>query len=304
MSETSVISLRNIDKSFGTKQVLRDVSIEVEKGEVFGFLGPNGAGKSTTIRVMLGALYASSGTVQFFGESDYTAPRVHKRIGYLAGDMVMDEDLTGKQYLAFVASQYGKDCGAKIAELSKALQADLGKKLGNYSRGNRQKIGLIAALMHDPDLLILDEPTSGFDPLIQEQFIRLIQQFKAKGGTVFMSSHILSEVQHVCDRVAFIKDGSIVATKKVADLEVSTAKQLRVVASATVARAIHKASTKVPGLDLAADQPEILRGTYNGNVQTLLQFLATYEVRDVTIGEPDLDEIFMTYYEAKGDQRA
>jgi ABC-2 type transport system ATP-binding protein len=297
MSETPVIAIEGVHKSFGKKQVLHDVSILVKRGEVFGFLGPNGSGKSTTIRVLLGVIYPSSGNVAFFGESDYTAPHVHRRIGYLAGDMVLDEDLTGKQYLAYVSGQYGKNCDDKIVHLTKMLQADLGKKIRQYSRGNRQKIGLIAALMHEPDLLVLDEPTSGFDPLIQEQFIRLIHDFKASGGTVFMSSHILSEVQHLCDRVAFIKEGRIVATKKVADLEASTTKQLRIVAETAVLNRLLGAAKKITGLQLALQQDGVISGTYAGKPKDLLQFLGNYTIRDITIGDPDLDEVFMKYYE-------
>ena len=297
MSETPVISLRGIHKSFGKKQALQDVSITVKKGEIFGFLGPNGAGKSTTIRVMLGVLYANSGTVEFFGNANYTAPSIHTRIGYLAGDMVLDEDLTGRQYLQFVAHQYGKNCNDNIRELTQLLKADLDKKIGAYSRGNRQKIGLIAVLMHEPELLILDEPTSGFDPLVQEQFIELIRAFRQRGGTVFMSSHILSEVQQLCDTVAFIKDGSIVTTQPIEQLELSASKRIRVIAEAKELGAVKDQAKKVKGLTLAQSQPTTLSGTFDGNITTLLKFLATFKLKDVVIAEPDLDELFMSYYE-------
>lgn len=297
MDSTPVVSVQNVHKSFGKKQVLKDVSITVQKGEIFGFLGPNGSGKSTTIRVMLGVLYANSGNVQFFGEKEYTAPGVHKRIGYLAGDMVLDEDLTGKQYLDFVAHQYGKDCSAKIHQLEKLLKADLRKKIGTYSRGNRQKIGLIGALMHEPDLLILDEPTSGFDPLVQEQFIELIRAFRASGGTVFMSSHILSEVQQLCDTVAFIKDGSIITTKPIEELEISASKKVRIIAEDRVITKIAAKAKTVTGLSLDTAQPTTLRGTFSGDVTELVTFLSGYQLKDVVIAEPDLDELFMSYYE-------
>jgi ABC-2 type transport system ATP-binding protein len=297
MSNALVVSLQNIDKSFGRKQVLRDVSITVRKGEIFGFLGPNGSGKSTTIRVMLGVLYGNAGTITLFGEKDYTSPKVHARIGYLAGDMVLDDDLTGKQYLEFVAHQYGRDCDANIQKLASLLRADLQKKIGAYSRGNRQKIGLIAALMHEPELLILDEPTSGFDPLVQDQFIDLIRDFRQRGGTVFMSSHILSEVQQLCDTVAFIKDGSILTTQPIESLEVAASKKIRIVASKATTDAIAAKAKTIEGLTLHVAQQTTLNGTFTGDVTELVRFLSGFKLKDVVIAEPDLDELFLSYYE-------
>ena len=296
----TVLSLEHVSKSFGSKQVLRDVSISVKKGEIFGFLGPNGAGKSTAIRLMLGVLYPTAGSISFFGDSDYINPKIHRRIGYLAGDMVLDDDLTGRQYLQFVASSYGKDCQKKRDELAKLLQADLDKKIGKYSRGSRQKIGLLAALMHEPELLILDEPTSGFDPLIQEQFIELMQQYRNNGGTVFVSSHILSEVQQICDRVAFIKDGSVVATVHVSELEAAATKSIRISAPAKVLQAITKNVSQVPGLTQRdGGRPDVLMLHYSGGATQLLQFLVNYDITDITIEEPELGEVFMGYYENK-----
>jgi ABC-2 type transport system ATP-binding protein len=293
-----VLRLENVTKTFGHKQAVRGVSLSVRQGEVFGFLGPNGAGKSTTIRMILDVLRPSAGVISLFGQGNRHVVATHRRIGYLSGDMVMDANLTGRQYLEFVAAQYKKDCRHERQRLALLLQADLAVKIGNYSRGNRQKIGLIAALQHQPELLILDEPTSGFDPLVQEQFANLVQTFKQTGGTVFMSSHILSEVQQLCDRVAFIKDGQIVDTTTIEKLTASAAKRVRVRAPIAQLAAIR---TVVAKLGKVRFQPPVeeymLDFSYGGQPQALLQALAVFPVEDVTIQEPELEEIFMHYYQ-------
>jgi ABC-2 type transport system ATP-binding protein len=296
--QPDVLVLDAVSKSFGSFRAVHEVSFAVKRGEVFGFLGPNGAGKSTTIRMILDVLRPTAGAVALFGKSsrDITT---HRRLGFLSGDMSMDINLTGGQYLTFVAAQYGKDCQQKREELAQLLQANLAVKIGNYSRGNRQKIGLIAALQHEPELLILDEPTSGFDPLVQEQFADMIKQFRQAGGTVFMSSHILSEVQQLCDRVAFIKDGALIDITTIEKLTKSTAKRVRVKAPVAELRAMRVAAGKLKGATLqAAVEDYELLFSYNGDAKTLLKMLAGFNVQDITIKEPDLEEIFMHYYQS------
>ena len=303
-----VIRLDNVHKTFGGKRAVDGVSLSVRQGEIFGFLGPNGAGKSTTIRMVLDILRPTDGAIELFGIPSRHVVAVHRRIGFLSGDMVMDANLTGRQYLEFVAAQYKKDCASRRQELAELLQADLDNKVGNYSRGNRQKIGLVAALQHQPELLILDEPTSGFDPLVQEQFVKLIREFKQAGGTVFMSSHILSEVQQLCDRVAFIKDGKLVDTTTVGSLMKRSAKHVTVKAPAADLRELRVAAAKMPEVRMqAATEEYSLVFQYGGPPKALLQLLARFEVQDVVIKEPDLEEIFMHYYETaeeKGDRQA
>lgn len=291
-----ILILENVSKSFASKQAVKDISIIVNRGEVFGFLGPNGAGKSTTIRMILDVLRPTAGSITLFGQSSQQTT-VHRRLGYLSGDMSMDMDLTGEQYLSFVAAQYGKDCHEDRKRLAQILQADLTVKIGNYSRGNRQKIGLIAALQHQPELLILDEPTSGFDPLVQEQFASLIKSFKLAGSTVLMSSHILSEVQQLCDRVAFIKDGRIIDTTTVGSLTASAAKRVSIKVPINQLPALKKAVTALDGVHFKSSvEAYLLEFSYSGEPKALLQIIQNYEVQDITIQEPELEEIFMHYY--------
>lgn len=296
---TDVLALDRVSKAFGSFVAVKDVSFSVKKGEVFGFLGPNGAGKSTTIRLILDILRPTSGTLTIFGASSRDVRAAHTRLGYLSGDMAMDSNITGRQYLDFVAAQYGKDCSQLQAELAKMLHADLDVKIGNYSRGNRQKVGLVAALQHGPELLVLDEPTSGFDPLVQELFANRIKEFKTGGGTVFMSSHILSEVQQLCDRVAFIKDGELLATTTIGGLMEQAAKQVGVEAPAAEIKEMRIALKKLDGVRLEpASVRTAVRFAFNGKDKELLKILARFNVHDVTIAEPDLESIFMRYYES------
>jgi ABC-2 type transport system ATP-binding protein len=299
-----ILALRNLTKSFGSFHAVQDVSFSVGQGEIFGFLGPNGAGKSTTIRMILDVLRPTAGSVMLFGADSRDVTAVHKRLGYLSGDMVMDLNLTGRQYLEFVAGQYRRDCRERRQALAETLQADLSKKIGDYSRGNRQKIGLIAALQHEPELLILDEPTSGFDPLVQEQFASLIRDFKHGGGTVFMSSHILSEVQGLCDRVAFIKDGRIINVTSVAGLTENAAKRVRVKAPMAEIKELRIAVSKLSGAKLqVAVERHDLEFSYGGHPKALLQLLSRFNVQDVIIAEPELEEIFMHYYEKDVEEK-
>jgi ABC-2 type transport system ATP-binding protein len=293
-----VLVLNELTKSFGGHQAVTDVTFSVRPGEVFGFLGPNGAGKSTTIRMILDVLRPSSGSVTIFGEQAQGAKSARRRLGYLSGDMTMDENLTGRQYLAFAAHQYGKDCAQRRDELAERLQSELDVRIGEYSRGNRQKIGLVAALQHQPELLILDEPTSGFDPLVQEEFAKLISEHKSAGGTVFMSSHILSEVQGLCDRVAFIKDGRIADITTVEALTVHAAKRVTVKAPLSQLGEMRQRLKLVKGVrPLISNEEYVLRFTYSGPIKAVVQLLGEYDVQDVTIKEPELEEIFMHYYQ-------
>lgn len=291
---TDVLNVQHITKTFGDFKAVDDASFAVQKGEIFGFLGPNGAGKTTTIRVILDILRPTSGRVVLFGNEKLRSHEAKARIGYLSGDMALDDDITGQQYLEYVQSLYGGGHEVRLRELAHLLQADLSKKIGSYSRGNRQKIGLIAALVHEPELLILDEPTSGFDPLVQETFMQLVREYRDRGGTVFMSSHILSEVQQLCDKVAFIKDGRLSGVKTLEELEATTAKQVRVVwANEKAAKTPHK----LPGLELIDHKHLTATYRYNGEAQALLTHFAKLPLSDITIREPDLDELFMSYYQ-------
>lgn len=300
-----VLVLESVTKSFGSFAAVSDMNLAVEQGDVFGFLGPNGAGKTTTIKLILDVLRPNSGSIQLFGTSNRHTVATHGRLGYLSGEMVLDDDLTGRQYLDFVAHAYSRGdsrhyqaVSERQQTLTKLLQADLSIKIGHYSRGNKQKIGLIAAMMHQPELLILDEPSSGFDPLLQEVFIGLIREYQQEGGTVFMSSHSLAEVQRLCDRVGFIRGGKLVAVTNVSELSQSAAKRVIVRTDSKVARQIRQATERLHGLKLLDDQSASLTFSYKGAVQPLLQFFAGYQLEDLTIQEPELEDVFMEYYQS------
>jgi ABC-2 type transport system ATP-binding protein len=295
-----VLEIRGVSKTFGKFKAVDSMDLSVAKGDIFGFLGPNGAGKTTTIKLVLDVLRPTAGSIQLFGKSNRLTEKTHSHIGYLSGDMVLDDDLTGRQYLDFVARTYGKDYQTQIKVLAEQLQADLSVKIGKYSRGNKQKIGLIAAMMHSPLLLILDEPSSGFDPLMQEVFIRLAEDYNKAGGTIFMSSHSLAEVQRLCNRVAFIREGKLVGVSDTDELGRSSAKQVRVSASPETLAAVRKAAETLKGLELKDSSEKILKYSYNGPAQPLLKLFAAYPLQDLTIEEPELEEIFMSYYEGGG----
>lgn len=296
-----VISLDGLTKRFGSHRAVNGVTLTVNKGEIFGFLGPNGAGKSTTIRMMLDVLRPTAGTATIFGVSSRKPRLAHRRLGYLSGDMVMDENLTADQYLRYVGARYGKDCTERRQELAEALKADLSVRLRDYSRGNRQKVGLIAALQHQPELLILDEPTSGFDPLVQETFAGLIGEFRNAGGTVFMSSHILSEVQQLCDRVAFIRDGSIVDTADISQLMARSAKHVSVKVDRAMLRPLRSQLERLKGINFLPEREEYaVTFSYAGPMPPLIRLLANFDVHDVSIREPELEELFVHYYRDGG----
>ena len=291
-----VLVFEGVSKAFGVTYAVQDVDLQVRAGEVFGFLGPNGAGKTTTIRLLLDAIRPTVGTITLFGQSNRRASEAHRRLGFLSGDMVIDTNLTGAQYLEFVAGVYRKDCRQNIRKLADLLQADLKVKIGNYSRGNKQKVGLIAALMHEPDLLVLDEPTSGFDPLVQEIFADLIRQFRQAGNTVFMSSHVLSEVQELCDRLAFIKDGKIITVTSTEKLTAQAAKRIKITAAPDVVQ-VMKAKHPHDLQFQSSEAPDVINATYAGSIHPLLQYLAGHDISDVTIREPELEETFMQFYQ-------
>lgn len=289
------IQLQNVTKYFGQIAAVRGLDLTVGQGEIYGFLGPNGAGKTTTIRMLLGQILPQDGTVTIFGhDAIQDRARVHKDIGYLSGDMALEDNLTGKQFLAYLARLRGGVHPQVIKDLSHRLDCDLTRRIGTLSRGNRQKVALIAALMHQPALLILDEPTTGFDPLIQAEFNKLILEHKRQGKTVFISSHILSEIQHVCDRVGFIRQGELIQSGDMQMMTVSTLKQVRVtfadVKDVDHIRAIRGARHVI------ADGSHVVF-QFGGHLQDLLQKLAELRVVDVSVTDADLEELFMRYYQ-------
>ncbi len=299
MPRNSALKLDHVSKTYGHFRGVSDISLEVKPGEIYGFLGPNGAGKSTTINTILDLLRPDSGQISVFGlDNRQNSVEVRRRIGFLAGDMETDPNLTGQQYLRLAANLRGGVPTSDIDKLTRRLKCDLKRKIRHLSRGNRQKIGLVAALMHDPDLLILDEPTSGLDPLIQAEFNQIIKDHKARGKTTFMSSHVLSEVQEICDRVAFIKDGKLIKTGNISELLTAAARHVRVTFEADAPDSRLKTLPGVKAYRILGHKREF---EFSGDYNLLLRVLAFKPVKDLEIAEPELERLFMSYY-ASGDK--
>lgn len=289
----SPLVLQQLTKHYGKQRGVENLSLEVKPGEVFGFLGPNGAGKSTTIRTIMNFQSPTSGKALVFGlDSVKHSAALKARIGYLAGDFMMYENLTGAQYLKFMAHIRGINSN-EVTPLANRLQATLNKKIKHLSRGNKQKIGLIAALLHDPDLLILDEPTSGLDPLMQQTFYDILKEHTAQGKSVFMSSHVLSEVQTTCDRVAFMKEGQLAEIVDVNHLAREGNREVRIIPTS---------GTKLMKLP-SFKQLEVIKHTKEELVfitsepsKSLLQWLGMQPVKDVMIQKVGLNELFLQLY--------
>ena len=299
---TAIIQIEKLTKSYGVHRGVIDIDLEVNEGEAFGFLGPNGAGKTTTIRVLLDHLRPTSGRATVFGIETTADPvAIHRRIGYLPGEFTLYDKLTGAQTIEYFANLRGGVDAAYQADLVARLDVDPTRKFKEYSKGNKQKIGLIVALQHRPDLLVLDEPTSGLDPLVQQTFYEVIREAKAEGRTIFLSSHILSEVEKTCDRVAIIRDGRLAKVDRVEALRDLAHHQveLRFVGDVPVG-----AFAAIPGVsDVVADD-HILRMRVSGSIAPVVREAARYELLDFVSREPSLEETFLAQYGHDAGQAA
>lgn len=293
-----LLELRHLTKRYGRSRGVEDISLNVEAGSVFGFLGPNGAGKTTTISMIMGFIHPTSGSIRMFG-LDNAAHGIEARrdVGFLSSDMALDDHLTGKQALEYYNNVRGISANKDVSELAERLRCDLNRKIGTLSRGNRQKVALIAALVHKPKLLVLDEPTSGLDPLIQEEFNAIINEHKAGGGTAFISSHVLSEIQEICDQVAFIKEGKIIANQPLKQLLSSAPQKVSVTSKD---KSLFKALKNLPGIHNVSVAGSDLTAAYTGHMNGLLAVLAKHDVQACSITETDLEEMFMSYYQKQG----
>jgi ABC-2 type transport system ATP-binding protein len=294
MSE-AVITVDRVTKLYGKTVGVKGISLEVPKGSVFGFLGPNGAGKTTTISMMVDLIRPTEGKISIFGlDSVDGSFEIRRRIGFLAGDIALEDGLNGWQQLEFFGNLRGNFDKAYVRELAKRLDCKLNRKFKTLSRGNKQKVGLIATLMHRPELLILDEPTSGLDPLVQAEFNKIILEHKHAGKTVFISSHILSEIQELCDQVAFIRKGEIVTSKPLSEIMEGLPKRVRIMGAS---KALQQRLRKLPGTEQEKASDGHFSFTYSGPVGALLAAIGKEKVTDLTIQETDLETIFMKYYE-------
>ncbi|GAM15618.1 ABC transporter ATP-binding protein [Mesobacillus selenatarsenatis] len=290
----NVIEIKNLTKMYGKVRGIEDVSFNVEEGEIFGFIGPNGAGKSTTIRTLLSLIYPTSGRATIFGKDIITAaPEIKKDIGYLPSEVFYYDNMKVMDLLKYSASFYKKDCTKRIKELADIMELDLTKKIDDLSLGNKKKVGIVQGLLHEPKLIILDEPTSGLDPLMQQKFFDLLEIENKKGATILFSSHILSEVQRLCDRVAIIKDGRIVTVEKISTLKENTYKKFKVETNSV----IDKNFFNIDGVNQLEQDGGSVSFLFRGNINSIMKKIAEIEIANLWVEEPDLEEIFMHYYE-------
>lgn len=289
----NIIELKNLTKYYGETKGCENVSLEVKEGEIFGFIGPNGAGKSTTIRTMLSLIYPTDGEAIIFGQDAIKfGPEIRKEIGYLPSEIFYYDKMKVIDLLKYSASFYDKDCNDRIYELSEYMELDLDRKISNLSFGNKKKVGIVQGLLHSPKLIILDEPTSGLDPLMQQKFFRLIAEENKKGATVFFSSHILSEVQQLCNRVAIIKDGSIISVQDIQELIADNYKKFTIKGDG-----LNSGRFNVEGVTNLVETDSKVTFFFKGDVNQIIEKLTKLSLTDVLIEEPTLEEVFMHYYE-------
>lgn len=289
-----ILEINQLTKSYGKARGISGVSFSLEKGEIFGFIGPNGAGKSTTIRTLLGFLKLTSGSASIFGmDIVKDTEKIKRKVGYLPSEVNYYSSMRTEDVLKYSAKFYDKDCSERIAELADIFQVDLKKKMKSLSLGNKKKVAILQALIHDPELLILDEPTNGLDPLMQNTFFEVLQKEQEKGVTIFFSSHVLSEVQKVCDRVAIIKEGKILKVNKIDLLRENNYKRIKVECDS-------EKDIVLKGIQNIKREGNQFEFMYNGDLNQLITGLHNMDVRNLAIEELSLDEIFMHYYEKEG----
>jgi ABC-2 type transport system ATP-binding protein len=294
---TAVIKTEQLTKSYGSHRGIVDIDLEIDEGEAFGFLGPNGAGKTTTIRTLLDHIRPTGGRALVFGiETTVDPVAIHRRVGYLPGEFTLYDKLTGGQTIEYFANLRGGVDPHYQADLIARLDIDPSRRFREYSKGNKQKIGLVIALQHRPDLLVLDEPTSGLDPLVQQTFYEVIREAKAEGRTIFLSSHILSEVERTCDRVAIIRDGRLIRVDRVEALRDLAHHQVEIVFTGAVPRAEFEG---LAGVSELVAEDHTLRMRVSGTITPVVRAAAKYELLDFVSREPSLEETFLAEYGEK-----
>lgn len=299
MTATPAIEIDRLTKTFGDFTAVDEVSLDIHPGEIFGFLGPNGAGKSTTIRAVLDYLRPTSGACRVLGmDSRRDAVKIRERLGFLPSDLALWPQLTGRETLQFLANLRGGVDWAWVDALAARLDADLSRKVGEYSSGNRQKVGIIQAFMHRPAVVILDEPITGLDPLVQLEFHTLMREHVDEGNTVFLSSHTLSEVDRVADRVGFIRRGHLIAVEEMAALREKAVRSVRLEFSAPVDAAAFEA---IDGVHSVEADGTALTAQYEGSMAPLLRAATEHEVISLDSSSLDLDEMFLQFYRDEVD---
>ena len=286
------IETRKLTKYYGKSRGIIDVDLRVEQGEIFGFIGPNGAGKSTTIRTLLTLIHKTRGEARIFGlDCEQDREKILAQVGYLPGEVFYYDHMRAGDLLRYSASFYQGDFSQRIRALSEVMELDLNQKIEDMSLGNKKKVGIVQGLLHSPKLIILDEPTSGLDPLIQKKFFNLIRRENENGATVLFSSHILTEVQKICDRAAIIREGRIVTVENIAQLRENAYKKVEFTTQEELGE------ISLPGMAQVEKENSHISFLYKGNLNELLSMIGQYKLENVNISEPSLEEIFLHYYE-------
>jgi ABC-2 type transport system ATP-binding protein len=299
-SMTAVIETKSLTKTYGASRGISDLTLSVPRGEIFGFLGPNGAGKTTTIRTLLDLLHPTSGSALLFGLDSHRESRaIRARLGNLPGDFAYEDRTTGRELLNLFGRLRGMDGLGSAGDLADRFRADLSKPLRELSRGNRQKIGLIQALFHNPELLILDEPTGGLDPLMQEEFLTVVAEHRDRGATVFLSSHDLSEVERICDRVGIIRDGRLAAIESVGAMKDRAYRKVMVTLTDGVTA---DQFASLPGVDALTVDGDTVHFRVLGDLNPVVEAIARHDVHDLEVTAPSLEELFIQYYDGEGEQ--
>ena len=292
----NVIETKGLTKYYGKSRGIIDLNLSVTEGEFFGFIGPNGAGKSTTIRTLLGLIKKSSGSAEIFGRNVETNKKeILAEVGYLPSEAVFYSGMRVKDVIKLSADLRKKDCKKEAEVLCERLGLDTEKKVEELSFGNRKKVAIVCALQHKPRLCVLDEPTGGLDPLMQREFFTILKERNAEGATIFLSSHILSEIQRNCTRAAIVREGKLIACDSVEALSKTSAKRIHI-----------EGNADITALKNVRDIQKTDNGTsflYSGDINEFLQYISKYRIDDLSISEPDLEEIFMHYYLDGGDRQ-
>lgn len=295
MSELNSIPIQTsgLTKYYGSSLGVLDLNLSVKQGESFGFLGPNGSGKTTTIRIFLDFIRASAGGARLFGlDSHVHSSKIRSRIGYLPGEYGMYEEMRGFEYLRFFGALRGYEKPPLRDRLIEIFGLDISKRIKSYSHGTKQKLAVVQAFMHDPELLILDEPTIGLDPLMQQHFYELLAEMKNRGKTIFLSSHILSEVEKVCDRAAILKNGKLVAIHEIADIKKFRLKSIQV----TFKQDLNEVIFRLQGVRKVEKNANTIRLWVDSNINTILRTISEYPVENMSFQDASLEDIFMEYY--------
>lgn len=289
-----IIQTTKLTKYYGKARGIIDLDLTVEQGEFFGFIGPNGAGKSTTIRTLLGLIAPTSGSAMIFGK-DVTKEKeaILQNIGYLPSEALFYQGMKVKEILKLSADLRKRDCAAESKLLCERLQLDTTRKVDELSFGNRKKVAIVCALQHRPELLVLDEPTGGLDPLMQKEFFDILRERNKEGATILLSSHVLSEIQRNCSRAAIIRDGRIIACDNVDVLSKTSAKRVTVHGAVDLEHLSRIRDRR--------DSEDSVSFLYSGDMNSLLRTLSSGQVNDLTVSEPDLEEVFLHYYEKDGE---